>query len=622
MLPVIAGVVSRSGRSDARQDCGAMLSALALWNSGATVIAGSHEAALGSRGGPAPCRSTDGEWLLAGSVRVDARRNLLRELGIDCGEELALSDQELLLRAWLRWREQLLDRITGDAAFAALHLPSRELWLGRSAVALRPLFYRLSDTGAAFASHPVGLFALPGASKQLNLDHAALMAAQYSFVGSPTIFAGIARVCPGEVVRIADERARSMYRWRPVRRLLPVRSAGEAAEAIRSAFDRAVADMVGDDGQVAAQLSSGRDSSAVAAAAASRLAGQGRRLLALTGAPAEGCEAPSVGDRIADESTVAAATAGRYSNVEHRVCRPPPGLALASLRDLNRLHHQPVTNFGNAHWWIALHQAAAGAGAKVMLTGAAGNFTVSAGPAEHLLDVVQEEGMAVALRVAEGMPNRLGAARVLAGAMLPGGAYRTLLRLSGWLAEDETSVPIVREPLRRLAEERLRVDNEPLGWRSGFDLRAHLLLDADATDPMVPAMWGMETRDPTADRRVIEACFGVPARYLVPQRGDPRPLYRMAFGDLVPDAVVAGRRRGYQGADWYEQFPRAAVKARFEELLANPAVEELFDAQAIRGLLEHWPSSGWAEPRVIHTYRGLMLKALAVADFIDHHWPV
>lgn len=621
MLPVIAGVVGRDGRRDAWHDCSSILNAMSRWNGGAQLIQGDSEAALGVRGGHRPCRSANGEWLLTASARLDDRAGLLRDLRIEAGAEPAPGDQELLLLAWLRWRERIVDHLTGDAAFAVLHLPSRAVWLGRSALALRSLFFRVEPGTTAFASHPAGLFGNAGTTKRLNLEHAALMAAQYSFVGSPTIFAGVERVCPGEVVKIAAGKARPMHGWRPTRHALPVRSADEAAEAIRGAFDQAVGSMVRGDERIAAQLSSGRDSSAVVTAAAKVLQGQGRRLLALTGAPAESFDGPSFGERIADEAALAATTVAPFANVDHQVCRPKPGLALDWLRTLNQVHHQPVTNFGNAHWWIQLHEAAAAAQTEVMLTGAVGNFTISAGPVEHLIDVLREDLSAKALRLASLMPGRLGALRVLAGALLPGFAYAPLLQALRGGQDMTLTVPVLQASVRRAAEGKLRADSPPIGWGSGFDLRSHMLLDDDAADPIVPALWGMETRDPTGDRRVVEACFGVPARYLVPQRGDPRPLYRLAFGGRVPAAVVRGERRGYQGADWFGQFPVVKIRERFLALLANPAVAELFDRRAITELLDQWPTSQWSNPQVLHTYRGLMLNALAIADFIDLHWP-
>jgi asparagine synthase (glutamine-hydrolysing) len=63
--------------------------------------------------------------------------------------------------------------------------------------------------------------------------------------------------------------------------------------------------------------------------------------------------------------------------------------------------------------------------------------------------------------------------------------------------------------------------------------------------------WGVDMRDPSADRRLVEFCLSVPPEQFL-AGGVPRSLARRAFADRLPPEVLRERRKGYQAADWFE----------------------------------------------------------------------
>ena len=65
------------------------------------------------------------------------------------------------------------------------------------------------------------------------------------------------------------------------------------------------------------------------------------------------------------------------------------------------------------------------------------------------------------------------------------------------------------------------------------------------------AMFGVQTRNPAGDARIVDFCLSVPEEQF--QRdGMPRSLIRRAIQDRLPPEVLASRRRGLQAADWFE----------------------------------------------------------------------
>jgi asparagine synthase (glutamine-hydrolysing) len=129
--------------------------------------------------------------------------------------------------------------------------------------------------------------------------------------------------------------------------------------------------------------------------------------------------------------------------------------------------------------------------------------------------------------------------------------------------------------------------------------------------------WGVDLRDPTADRRLVEFCLNVPTEQFIID-GVPRALARRALADRLPAAVLKETRRGYQAADWHE----AAAKGRRElddQIVrlqdCRPAAEAI-DLARLRRLIEDWPTEGWERQEVMDKYRFALLSGLSVGHFL------
>jgi asparagine synthase (glutamine-hydrolysing) len=89
-------------------------------------------------------------------------------------------------------------------------------------------------------------------------------------------------------------------------------------------------------------------------------------------------------------------------------------------------------------------------------------------------------------------------------------------------------------------------------------------------------------RDPTADVRVLEFCFGTPEEQFA-DAGRDRWLMRRALAGMVPEEVAWNRRRGLQGADiaWQMRTDEVAVSASVDLLLRSGFVRNYIDVEAI-----------------------------------------
>jgi hypothetical protein len=85
--------------------------------------------------------------------------------------------------------------------------------------------------------------------------------------------------------------------------------------------------------------------------------------------------------------------------------------------------------------------------------------------------------------------------------------------------------------------------------------------------------------------------------------------------------VLRSEKRGIQGADWFELFSREDVAQLFRTYRRNEVASELFDFDHIDALLRRWPADATAKEAMLPSYRNELLGALAIADFIELHFP-
>jgi asparagine synthase (glutamine-hydrolysing) len=129
--------------------------------------------------------------------------------------------------------------------------------------------------------------------------------------------------------------------------------------------------------------------------------------------------------------------------------------------------------------------------------------------------------------------------------------------------------------------------------------------------------WGIDYRDPTADRRLIEFCLNIPTEQFT-VGGRPRSLARRALMGRVPEIVLSEPKRGYPKADWHEALTanRTELTEWIGRLEGCPAAETTLDLARLGRLVEDWPKDGWERDEVKYPYRYALLRALSVGHFL------
>jgi asparagine synthase (glutamine-hydrolysing) len=155
--------------------------------------------------------------------------------------------------------------------------------------------------------------------------------------------------------------------------------------------------------------------------------------------------------------------------------------------------------------------------------------------------------------------------------------------------------------------------------RDGFQSRVWALgrIDPGNYNKGMLGGWGVDVRDPTADRRVVEFCLSVPMEQFL-LGGVPRSLARRAFADRLPAVVVQERRKGYQAADWHVALSaaRGELHDEIERIAAVQGIEEQLDIDGMKTLLSSWPEDGWHDRRTIELYRHALLRGVSAGHFL------
>src|SRR5271165_2840295 len=191
------------------------------------------------------------------------------------------SDTEILVHAWEEWGEECLTELRGMFAFALLDLRGRFataplLFLARDPLGIKPLYYAQAADGFAFASEVRALLAADRSLQKLSQD-ALTSYLLFGSVSEPvTMLEGVFSLPPGHRMLLHVPDRRRTPRARPwwdcaqspsARDPKKIPDLATAAHRLRPLLEDAVTSHLVADVPVGLFLSSGLDSSAIAALA-------------------------------------------------------------------------------------------------------------------------------------------------------------------------------------------------------------------------------------------------------------------------------------------------------------------------------------------------------------------
>ncbi len=237
-------------------------------------------AVIGVENGHQPIKNEDGTLILTANGTIYNYRELREELTARGHTFTTDSDCEVLLHGWEEYDASVLDRLRGMFAFVIWDSKTECAFGARDPFGVKPLFYtQLGDT-IVYASEIKSILEYPGIRRELNLEALEqYLSFQYSAMPE-TFFKGIFRLEPGTSFAYRSGRFLTKRYFDPMPESISVddlrKKAQQEGSSFTDPFDYAVdkikslvrqsvdAHLVSDV-EIAALLSSGIDSSYIAA---------------------------------------------------------------------------------------------------------------------------------------------------------------------------------------------------------------------------------------------------------------------------------------------------------------------------------------------------------------------
>jgi asparagine synthase (glutamine-hydrolysing) len=543
-----------------------------------------------------PIRDAAADLILAADARIDNRDELAAEFGFEPDVLRDLPDSALILQAYKRWGEAAPEHLVGDFAYAVWDGRARRLILARDHMGQRYVFYHHGERFLAFSTEIKALWAIEGVPREMReaaIGRRLLPPGVPLVAAGGSLFLGIQGVPGGTSLSVTarGELASRAY-WRP--HASPAHEKRDEryyvdtyrtilAEAVACRLRRLLR-------PPALMLSGGFDSAAIAGLAGPTVSRQGRKLLTFSSVASEELRGSAHDIRCwieacrrvmphLDSRYVIAAAGAPLDNLEARFARND---GLSSIVD---------------HVQHGIFAEAAGAGARLLLDGVGGDFTVNPrgrGALAHLFRT-GKFGRLIAEIGPTMRTTRQSLWQVLKRELITNLLPRRLLnRLYNGPWRRPSEFAIQDSFLERLLREGgLRTTSGPApipvgAMRAMSFYAAAAQAAASRPSRAIPAAsFGLELCRPFLDKRVVEFGLAIPDHLQV-RGGRDRYLARTALADVYPPELQT--RVGLNDRPTPEvpaRIMRAMPQllAETERLSANPTLSAHVDFAKVRTLL-------------------------------------
>ncbi|MDD3499973.1 MAG: asparagine synthase-related protein [Sulfurovum sp.] len=519
--------------------------------------------------------------LFIASGRLDNRDFLCKALNIPLSLGRKMDDTALMQAAYRMFGDDTPEQLLGDWIFAAYNPHRNELFLAQNHHGYGALYYYVDEEQYIFSSSLKHLLAHPKIPKEIDLKQVvARDIIVFGLEPDATFFKSVKLLNPAHTMRIGRTSHHKERYWSPETITPdPNITADDAAEEMRQRFTEAVQARLRSDGPVASMLSGGLDSGSVVTMAAALLKQEGERLSTFSHIPAYNLSDLDIGSLTGNERPNIEATAGIHTNITTHFLDSSHLTPLQGIRMLNDILCEPVHAAHNAYWLIDIFQQAKHMGHRVLLSGEMGNATISF----------------------TGIPYQLGFRETYLRYGLRGIVRKKLL-----------------QPLYRHTKGRWKQYTHPHAWQeysyinpmlegevhpsrlirqSGrpIDFNYHFASHTDAMlQTLMPGYnprlrfgyelgqhFGLEFRDPTGDKRIVEFMLRVPNRLFINQKGGTKQMLKRMMQGRLPDRVLYQKSSGLQSADIVKRIQPDLPE--IEEIIRNFSTDlyegELFNRQ-------------------------------------------
>lgn len=520
-----------------------------------------------------PYTSGNHDFLLTADCLLDNREELLALLQLPA----STPDGTLMAQAYSRFGISCLEHFRGLFAMAVYDFTKKVLYLAADQMASRCLYYYVSKDHAAFSTLSSAIceaFPEIPANPLFLKDFLTAPGLAPNISPEDTPYRGMYKLKPGTCLEITSHKITEHTYWTPANEASPFSgsrfSAARYGRAFRQLYSDCVRDALRCNGEVGICLSSGLDSASVGALAATHLQQERRNLYTYTYVPYETPQPDNNRDHVTDETADVQKILDMYPNMRPHFLNNHGKNCLEDLKEELTVTEIPFKAYANLPNLTEIYREASVSGCKVLLTGQAGNSTVSYGYIDDILCHVYRRKHYVtflyrlnryAKHVKESRKSALRSCIRYYNA-----AIRQEQNFTGAESESKIDNPFVTPGIltdypmteRHTQYAPSRTPGFPMAesdYRSWVWFAPFLTYIGELETKM-GLHYGLILRDPTRDSRMVNFCYHLPYEIFAWQ-GTPRWLIRGNFRDLLPTSLLdQWMRYGVQNSDYYVRIQR------------------------------------------------------------------
>lgn len=518
---------------------------------------------------------------ITADARIDNRSDLIAALKLS-QPAAQITDSNIILAAYAEWGEQCPEKLIGDFAFAIWDSHKQQMFCARDHMGIKPFcYYYQPGQLFAFASNARALLCLPAVPHRLNEAKVGDYLASLFIDQASTFFEDVFYLPPASSATVTSGKICIESYWSlDSAQKLQLGSDEAYAAALKDIFTEAVRCRLRSAFPIGTHLSGGLDSSSVTCVA--------RQIL-----PAD-CTLHTFSNIFettadCDERPFIDAVLAQEKVTPHFVAGDTRG-PLSDL-DFVMRHHSGVVAAPNHFLLLGLGEAAQQAGVRVVLDGSDGDTTLSHG-LEYLSELAHQGDWAKFASETKGLQQimQYSPGQILYAYGL--GHLEKLARSGRWIAFLKRSQQLrqhfniawrrlfvqhgikplmpnsVKKAWHKIRRNRSceqapaypRIINQNFAARTGLEARSHtnklrssqlittqreghhlgltsgLLTHAVEIIQDYSAAFGIETRSPFMDKRLIEFCLSLPPEQKLRQ-GWTRYVMRQAMKTTLPSEI-------------------------------------------------------------------------------------
>ncbi len=550
-----------------------------------------------------PIHDKEQKLLFTADCILDNREELLAALHI---EDPSTPDGSIAYAAYLNYGLDFLKKLRGLFSIAIYHEDTDTLYIATDPLSQRSLYYYSTKESFCFSTliDPIRKVHPHIPKNELYLKDFLLAPGMLPNVfPGDTPYQGIYQMLPGHYLTWCNGTLSSHCYWNPQKDLKkhPIKNAATCKKQFIKVYGSCVTSALRTNGETAICLSSGFDSSSVAALASQELQKESKTLYSFTYVPYEHPSNKEMDYFILDETELVKELIKLYPNISAEFLNNEGKHCFEDFDRILEILEIPFKAFVNFPNLFEIYNQARKKGCKVVLNGQFGNSTVSYGDIQTTLyDLYRHKKWFSFYGYLSGyctktvpQSRKQALKEMLAYFKHADQCYKQTREL-----KQEISNPFLTKKILQdySFSERFEKVADLLKYQDLPELREHRLKSLFSPNPYMfigayetklGLASGVVIRDPTRDLRMLEFCCSVPLEYFT-HKGIVRWLMRGAMKDYFPSSYISvWPRYGLQNADWHLRILKdwPTIRKRYEKLLDQNEIPDYFSKSDIEKFL-------------------------------------